>query len=110
MPPAVPLEMLDPSSVVNACRVVLRKAEGREFTGAITLLVREDGSMETILVGDLRRDLGRAKEVAQQGFQCLLGHKACIEGSGSRLPRRLRKDDPSANDHICHVAACAMRR
>lgn len=102
--------MTDPASVVNACRVVLRKAESREFTGAIMFLVKDDGEMETILVGGLRRDLDKAKEVATHGIKCLLGHQACIEGSGAQLPRRLRKDQESANDHICHVTACAMRR
>lgn len=96
--------------MVNACRVVLRKAESREFVGAIMFLVKDDGAMETILVGDLRRDLEKAKEVAGHGFKCLLGHQECIEGSGAQLPRRLRKDQPSANDHICHVTACSMRR
>jgi hypothetical protein len=110
VPLPVPIQTSDPASVENACRVILRKAETRQFTGGIMFLAKADGSMETILVGDLHRDLDKAKDVAEHGVKCLLGHKACIEGSGAQLPRRLRKDQPSANDHICHVTACSMRR
>lgn len=60
--------------------------------GAIICLAREDGSIETILVGDLRTDLDRAKQVADSGFQSLLDYQ--VAGSeNSKLPRRIRKDE-----------------
>lgn len=81
-----------PQSVENACRVILRKAEGRGFVGGMMFLVRADGTMETILVGDLRHDLERAKDVADHGFKCLLDHEVCADEPSSKLPRRLRKE------------------
>lgn len=104
------METSDPASVENACRVILRKAETRQFTGGVMFLTKEDGTMETILVGDLRKDLQRAKDVAEHGFACLFAHQVSSGCVDAILPRRLRKDPKSANDNICYAPACSMRR
>jgi hypothetical protein len=72
--------------------VILRKAEGREYVGGIMLMIREDGALETFLVGDLRTDLDRAKQVADSGFQSLLDYQAG-SSDDAKLPRRIRKEE-----------------
>lgn len=88
----IPIQSEDQLSVRNACRVILRKAESREFVGGIMMLIADDGTLETFLVGDLRTDLDRAKQVADSGFQSLLDYQVGPTDD-SKLPRRLRKDE-----------------
>jgi hypothetical protein len=70
----------------------------------------DDGYDRSGVCGRFDEDLDLAVRSAANGFNCLLGHKACIEPETNKLPRRLRKESESANDHICHVTTCAMRR
>ena len=57
------------------------------------LMIREDGALETFLVGDLRTDLDRAKQVADSGFQSLIDYQVGSTDDNSKLPRRIRKDE-----------------
>jgi hypothetical protein len=88
--------------------VLLRRAERGELDGFIYLASCVEGEDKIGLCGRYLNDLDEAISSAAAGFNCLLGHKACIEQNASKLPRRLRKE--SANDQICHAVSCSMRK
>lgn len=94
-------------SVANTLRVLLRRAEQGELDGFIYLASCCRGEDKIGLCGRYATDLNAAISSAKEGFNCLLGHKTCIERDTSKLPRRMRKE--SANDHTCDVANCATR-
>lgn len=93
-------------SVANTLRVLLRRAEAGELDGFIYLASCCQGDDKIGLCGHFAEDLDAAVIATREGFNCLLGHKACVETS--KLPRRLRKE--SANETICHAVSCSNRR
>lgn len=73
-------------------RELLTKSETGGFTSLMYVASRPDRTIVSGIVGVFADDLDFAIASARDGFNCLLGHKACVEPATSTLPRRLRKD------------------
>lgn len=77
--------------MANTLRLLLRRAERGEIDGLIYLASCVEGEDKIGLSGRYTDDLTEAASSAAAGFNCLLGHAACVEKEPSGLPRRLRK-------------------
>lgn len=89
-------------------RELLLKSETGGFTSLMYVASRPDRTIESGIVGGFTEDLDFAIASARDGFNCLLGHKTCVEPETSQLPRRLRKD--YQDEKTCSVVACGSRR
>lgn len=74
-------------------RDLLIKSETGGFTSLMYVASRPDRTIVSGIVGIFADDLDFAIASARDGFNCLLGHKACVEPEASKLPRRLRKGE-----------------
>ena len=108
MPKTIHLQSQDHLKVANTLRVLLRQAEAGEIDGLIYVASRVYAVDKLGISGLFADDMELATEAAREGFNCILGHKACIERQNPKLPRRLRKE--SANEQICSVVSCSSRR
>lgn len=104
---AVPIQVTDHLAVANTLRVLLRQAEAGRLDGFIYLASCVGEADKVGLCGKYTDDLDAAIDTAAAGFNCLLGHRACVERSQYQLPRRLRKD--SANEQTCEDLTCPSR-
>lgn len=73
-------------------RDLLIKIETGSITSLMYVASRPDRTIDSGIVGTFTEDLDFAITSARDGFNCLLGHKACVDPATSTLPRRLRKD------------------
>lgn len=94
--------------MANTLRVLLRRAERGELDGFIYLASCVEEEDKIGMCGRYVDDIGAAISSAAAGFNCLLGHKACIEESAPTLPLRLRKESPKAKPRS--VSSFSSRR
>ena len=83
-----------------------------DVTGLMYVVSKGDRQIDSGISGLFATDLVYATAAASDGFNCLLGHKACIESRVERvneLPLRLRKEYLHEDSH-CTVSGCGMRR
>lgn len=72
--------------------MLLRNAEQGKIDGLIYLASHVEGEDKIGLCGQYIDDIGAASYAAAAGFNCLLGHQACILSESHKLPRNLRKE------------------
>jgi hypothetical protein len=78
--------------VANTLRLLLRRAEQGEIDGLIYLASCVEGEDKIGLSGRYADDMNEAVKSAAAGFNCLLGHRVCIDKESPQLPLRLRKE------------------
>lgn len=91
--------------LARALDIVSRIRTG-EINGMMEVLSRSDGEQESGISGVFLEDMDLAVSSARDGFNCLLGHRRCLEDPGHQ-PRKLRKE--YEYDQSCSVL-CGSRQ
>jgi hypothetical protein len=106
----IPMTAPNPgASVQKAVDLLGKRVQQGGARGLIWIMEHEDGTQTTGVCGTFDSDLEKATNAIKAGFNCLLGHSACVD-TDSKLPRRLRKEYGDEEEHHCGVVACNMRR
>lgn len=104
----IPIRTKEQASLLERAEDIVNRIKKGELVGMMDVLCRSDGRQESGTNGVFAHDLDLAVVSARDGFNCLLGHKACLEAP-NQLPLRLRKEYKHEEKH-CAVTACGSRR